>query len=225
LEVNKLAATTKNIIVGAAKVFVTKGSNVTNGALDFTAAPWTTAFDAKTAMADTAVTAIYNEVGYTDNGVEVAYEPSFGDVTVDQLLDSALIFKQSMKVTVNTTLSEATLENLLIVWGQNDNTLDGAHGDDEQTLDIVPGELGDYPFERGLVFIGPAPRRASAGAQDKQYDRIYNVTRAIQDQNSNHSLKRSEATTFPVSFRLLPDDTQANNRYGRVRDRVRKTRP
>jgi hypothetical protein len=33
---------------------------------------------------------------------------------VDQLLDTAKIFKQGMKVTLKTTLAEATLENLLL---------------------------------------------------------------------------------------------------------------
>jgi hypothetical protein len=60
----------------------------------------------------------YKAVGYTDGGVQVSYEPTYGDVTVDQLLDSARIFKSGMKVMVNTTFSEATLENLVIVWGQ-----------------------------------------------------------------------------------------------------------
>jgi hypothetical protein len=152
----------------------------------------------------------FTDVGYTQEGVEVSYEPDYGDVEVDQLLDSARIFKQSMRVTVNTTLAEATLENLLIVWGQEDDTLAS------DVLTIAAGQLGDAPVERALVFVGPGPR-ASAEKQ-----RIYHVGRAIQTESSSHALRRSEATAFPVSFRILPGDatsTQAAS-YGTVRDRA-----
>lgn len=199
----------KNIIVGAASFYV--GSSTAALDIDPAVARIENPYEA---MKAAAVSAVWTDVGYTQEGVEVSYEPDFGEVEVDQLLDSAKIFKQSMRVTVNTTLAEATLENLLIVWGQGDATL-ATVGDDD-VLEIVPGELGEQPNERGLVFIGPAPKRAAA-----QFDRVYHVTRAIQTESSSHALRRNEATSLPVSFRLLPDDTKPKSRYGTVRDRAR----
>lgn len=159
----------------------------------------------------------YSPVGFTQEGVEVSYEPDYGDVEVDQLLDSARIFKQSMKVTVNTTLAQAVLENLVIVWGQKDTTLaNDATETTTQVLTLSGGALGDAPVERSLLFVGPGPRYTSASVV-KDKERIYHVGRAIQTESSSHALRRSEVTALPVSFRILPDDATGN--YGTVRDR------
>ena len=99
-----------NIIVGAAALFVT--SNTT--ALTASTVP---AFVGGESYRDTLTarnTSAFNNVGYTNNGIELSFAPDFGEVMVDQLLDTAKIFKQGMKVTLKTTLAEATLENLLL---------------------------------------------------------------------------------------------------------------
>lgn len=197
---------TKKIIVGAAAFFISAADSATSvDEADFALPTLTGAGRAEALVANDAK---YKNVGFTSEGVEVSYEPDFGDVAVDQLLDSARIFKQGMKVTVKTTLAEATLENLLVVWGQRGTSLAS------DVLTIEAGELGDEPIERSLVFVGPAPRLASAPAQ-----RIYHVTRAIQTESSSHALRRSEATTLPVSFRILPGNG-VGNAYGTVRDRA-----
>lgn len=192
----------KNIIVGAANFFV--------GVAADTATALPTLTGTTPAAQLLAASADWRDVGYTQEGVEVAYAPDYGDVEVDQLLDSARIFKQSMRVTVNTTLAEATLENLLVVWGQNDDTLVTG------VVTIEAGELGEAPNERALAFVGPGPR--AAGAKE----RIYHVTRAIQTESSSHALRRSEVTALPVSFRVLPGDAVSGGKaaYGTVRDRA-----
>jgi hypothetical protein len=58
----------------------------------------------------------WRDVGYTNNGLEVSYEPSYGDVIVDQLLDAARLFKQSIRVTLKTELAEGTLENMALAF-------------------------------------------------------------------------------------------------------------
>jgi hypothetical protein len=196
-------ANDKNIIVGAAAFYVSN---------DQAALPTLTA--GQTAITALETSTDYKAVGYTDGGVQVSYEPTYGDVTVDQLLDSARIFKSGMKVTINTTFSEATLENLVIVWGQKDEPTTAA-GD--TTLVIDGGSLGEAPHERALAFVGPGPRKSSGGS-DVHTERLYSVSRAIQTQTSAHDLKRDAATTLPVSFRCLPDS--ATSAYGKVVDRV-----
>lgn len=185
----------KQILVGAAEFYVAAAE---------TAFPTLTG---TTKLVDSTLTD-YSTVGYTQEGVEVSYEPDYGDVEVDQLLDSARIFKQSMRVTVNTTLAQATLENLIIVWGQKDSTLNTG----TETLTLDGGSLGDAPIERTLLFVGPGPRTASSSKE-----RIYHVSRAIQTESSSHALRRSEVTALPVSFRILPTTSGS---YGTVRDRV-----
>jgi hypothetical protein len=204
----------RNIIVGAAALYIgatdSTQSNYTAPDPFTLAAPtsgqsYTTALDASAA---------WRHTGFTSDGLEVSYEPDYGDVTVDQLLDSAKIFKQAMKVTAKTTLSEATLENLLVVWAQGSSTLTSSGS--ETTLGIAAGALGDDPVERALVAVGPAPKTA-AGAKR---ERVYYARRVLSVESSSHGLKRNEASVFPVSFRLLPDPAAAaGQEYGIVKDR------
>ena len=53
--------------------------------------------------------AAYTNVGFTNNGLQITYNPTYGSVTVDQLLDTAKLFKESMEVMLATEMSEATL--------------------------------------------------------------------------------------------------------------------
>src|SRR3712207_4738532 len=127
-------ASERTILVGAAQMWVGAAGTVTNAPTGSgtTLTGWT-------------------PVGFTQEGVEVSYEPDYGDVEVDQLLDAARIFRQGMRVTVNTTLAEATLENLLVVWGAPAANLVSG------TLNMRAGSLGEGPLERSLHFVGPAP--------------------------------------------------------------------
>jgi hypothetical protein len=99
-----------NIIVGAAALFVTKDAST------LTATNIPAFVDGESYKETIALRydGSFRNVGYTNNGLEIAFAPDFGEVMVDQLLDTAKIFKQGMKVTLKTTLAEATLENLLL---------------------------------------------------------------------------------------------------------------
>jgi hypothetical protein len=199
----------KNIIIGAAAVYLSAEDST-----EWTSAPALPTVAGTASMVPALDgSADWRHTGFTSEGVEVSYEPDYGEVEVDQLLDSAKLFKQSMRVTVNTTFSEATLENLLVVWGQQNTTY--TSGTTEETLAIAAGALGDEPTERSVAFVGPAPR-ADAGTKR---ERVYHVRRALSIESSSHSLRRNEATVFPVSFRLLPDPSFSGQEYGVIRDR------
>lgn len=206
---------TKQVLVGAAAVFVSDADSTQgDGTL-----PEAVVAVSGTSLRDTYQdSAEWRNVGLTTGGVEVTYAPDFGAVEVDQLLDDAKLFKQKMTVTVATTLSEATLENLLFSWGQGAGTLtdDGAGG---QTLTIESGELGEEPVERALAFVGNAPRAAADATTNANAvrERHYYLGRCLQVESSAHALNRAEATTIPVSLRCLPDD---NGQYGQIVDRV-----
>jgi hypothetical protein len=231
--------TVRNVLVGAAGVFISTSDSTTSN--------WNTFFAKgvpaivgprasrrpENTLKDDGVTytaAEWRNVGFTSEGLEVAYEPTFGDVEVDQLLDSALIFKQSMRVTANTTFAEATLENIMTVWGlpgrspAEDGTGTVTNGSltrnnttQEETLDIAAGALGDEPLERSIVFLGKGPRTVT---DNKYRERIYHIKRAIQTESSSHALRRNESTTLPASFRLLPDASASTATYGKIVDRV-----
>lgn len=213
----------RNIIVGAAAVFVGPGGTALPDLDALVGGATTTPRATEVLSASTDFGGEDgNGVGFTSEGVEVSYEPTFGDIEVDQLLDSARLFKQQMRVTVNTSFAEATLENLIVVWGQAEGSLDNTTKTHEAVLDIELGELGESPLERTMVFVGPSPLSSTptATGNSQNKERVYHLTRAIQTESTSHALRRNEGTMLPASFRVLPDTSAGAGRYGTVRDRI-----
>jgi len=103
----------KNIITGAATVYVGK-NGVENNKINVSSAT-STAQDP--ANVTTVTDGDWYHLGYTMEGVTLNIEPTFNDVMVDQLLDTARLFKTQQRVTVATSLTEATLENLYVAIG------------------------------------------------------------------------------------------------------------
>ena len=163
-------------------------------------------------ITDTSLASAWKPAGFTQEGLEISYEPDYGDVEVDQLLDSALVFKQSMRVSLNTTLAEATLYNLMLAWGQSAASLTGTDG--EQELDMEGGSLGEAPIERGFIAVGTSPREGG-----KYGERVYHAYRTLNVEQSTHSMRRSENTGIPVAFRALP---ASSGLYGKIKDRKRQ---
>lgn len=201
------------IVVGAAALFVKDSGAVT---VDNVGAPVIPAFVKGTSYKETlaAVDSGWSSVGYTSNGLELTFEPDFGEVKVDQLLDVAKLYKQGMKVTMKTTFAEATLENLLLAIASTNNTAVHTEGGTTvgESLELISGNLGDYPVERGLVAVG-------ASTQDDLYktERVYVAYRALSIESVTVSAKRDEATMFEVNFRLLPN---GDGVYGKLVDRT-----
>jgi hypothetical protein len=203
-----MAYTTRNLIVGAAAVYLTTADS-TAGAL--AALPAKVAGTRFTVTLDASPN--WTHVGYTTDGLEFSYEPDYTPIEVDQSLDAAKLFKTAQTASVNTTFAEATLRNLQITWGQQSATLASTASD--ATLGISAGALGDEPTERSLVAVGIAPRAVAATARE----RIYYARRVLSVEASSHALNRAESTNYPVSFRLLPDPAAAaGQEYGFVRD-------
>ena len=158
--------------------------------------------------------AAYRNVGFTNNGLQITYNPSYGSVTVDQLLDSAKLFKETMEVMIATEFAEGTLENVLGVFGQSASTLTNAG----KQLGLAAGALGEAPVERQLVAIGQAPTTAASS----KTERVYYARRVLSVQQSQFSLARNAASTFPVTFRLLPSGLAGTEgaEYGTIVDRT-----
>ena len=154
----------------------------------------------------------FRNVGYTMNGLELQFQPDFGEVQVDQVLDVAKLFKQGMQVNLNTTFAEATLENLLFALAGSDDNL-GTDSSANPVLNLSAGDIGECPVERGLVAVGPGTGDC---ADSDSIERIYVAYRALSIESVTVGAKRDEATMFEVSFRLLPND---NASYGKIVDR------
>jgi hypothetical protein len=206
--------TSTNIIVGAAALFVAD-STLTPGTLE-------TPVKNKSFRDTLSDDVTYTNVGYTMNGLELQFQPDFGEVQVDQILDVAKLYKQGMQVNLATAFAEATLENLLLVLAYSDSKLTGSAttGTAEaksqgRQLDLSAGDIGECPVERGIVAVGPG----TGDCEDSAYvERVYSAYRALSIENVTVSAKRDEASMFEVSFRLLPED--ASGSYGKIVDRT-----
>jgi hypothetical protein len=200
------------IIVGAAALFTYEDGTLTDADLP--------AYEAATSFKDSLQDEEgFRNVGYTMNGLELQFQPDFGEVAVDQVLDVAKLYKQGMQVNMNTTFAEATLENLLFALagkGGVDGDLGSYNtaGAGSVALNLSAGDIGECPVERGLVAVGPGTGDCAAGSS---IERIYVAYRALSIESVSVSAKRDEATMFEVSFRLLPND---NASYGRIIDRT-----
>lgn len=194
-----------NIIVGAAALFTHEAGVLTDAALPAYVAG--TSF--KTTLSNDAD---FRNVGYTMNGLEIQFQPDFGEVAVDQVLDVAKLFKQGMQVNLNTTFAESTLENLLFALAGKDADLESVSGN--PTLNLSAGDIGECPVERGLVAVGPGTGECAAS---DELERVYVAYRALSIESVTVSAKRDEATMFEVSFRLLPNDDAS---YGKIVDRT-----
>ena len=200
--------TSTNIIVGAAALFVAD-TTLTPGTLE--------AFVAGTSYKETLSNdAAYTNVGYTMNGLEMQFQPDFGEVQVDQILDVAKLYKQGMQVNLATAFAEATLENLLLALAANADDLSGTKTTSAgRTLNLSAGDIGECPVERAIVAVGPG----TGDCADSPYiERVYVAYRALSIENVTVSAKRDEASMFEVSFRLLPED--ASGSYGKIVDRT-----
>ena len=233
----------KNILVGASPLFISNIDSTTSGYATYENAepgsanptgfnvPFVTGTSYTSTLNDiTSGTFYYRNVGFTNNGLQITYNPTYDSVTVDQLLDTAKLFKSAMEVMIATEMSEGTLENVLVIFGQPDdptnntaisqnNTIisSGTGTSKKDTLGIAAGALGIAPTERQLIAVGQAPTTAGS-----QTERVYYARRVLSVQQSAFTLARSAPTTFPVTFRLLPTATSGyeGQEYGKIIDRV-----
>jgi hypothetical protein len=225
----------RNIIVGAAQVFISVGDS-TDTANYKKVMPVFGSTAAGDYLSSTG-SADWRNAGYTSEGFEISYEPTYGEVEVDQLLDSARIFKTQLRVMLRTSMSEGTLQNVRTAFGQSNasqvntvyNTASttsaasayggtlNADGSGKNVLQLAAGALGDNPVERSLIAVGPGPTTAAATTKT---ERVYLARRVLSMETVSHALRRNEATVYPVTFRCLPDDDFSGAEYGEILDRV-----
>jgi hypothetical protein len=213
-----------NIIVGAAALFTYKagpiGQTVGGGITDTEAETDLPALTEDVSYRETLSDSNdFDNVGYTMNGLEIVFQPDFGEVQVDQVLDVAKLYKQGMQVNLNTAFAESTLENLLLaIAGSSDDLAEAGASTGlfagNKVMNMSAGDIGECPVERGLVAVGPGTGDCAAG---DSLERIYVAYRALSIESVTVSAKRDEPTMFEVSFRLLPND---NASYGKIVDRT-----
>jgi hypothetical protein len=190
-----MAVTTSNIVVGEASV-KTGTSNITMTNADF---------DNLT------------DVGATQGGLEISWEPDMVDIEIDQYGDAAKVIQSEVKVMVKTTLAEGTLNNLATAWSY-DNTTGGddikVNNDGANTKTLLFGSQSVYPYEYAIQVTGYAPGSTAAVTKTRKF----NTKRAVSMTTSMLSMKRAEASVFEVSFRVLPVVGDTGYEYGKIID-------
>lgn len=190
-----MAVTTANIVVGEAAVKV-GASNITMTNSDFDA---------------------LSDIGATQGGVEISWEPDMVDIEIDQYGDAAKVIQSKVKVMLKTTLAEATLNNLAIAWSY-DRTDGGTdikvNQDGANTKTFMFGSQSVYPYEYALQIVGNAPGSTASVTKTRKF----NTKRAVSFESSMISMKRAEATMFAVSFRVLPNPADTGYEYGKIID-------
>lgn len=190
-----MAVTTANIVVGEAAVKV-GASNITMTNSDFDS---------------------LSDIGATQGGVEISWEPDMVDIEIDQYGDAAKVIQSKVKVMLKTTLAEATLNNLAIAWSY-DRTDGGddikVNNDGANTKTFMFGSQSVYPYEYALQIVGNAPGSTASVTKTRKF----NTKRAVSFESSMISMKRAEATMFAVSFRVLPNPADTGYEYGKIID-------
>jgi hypothetical protein len=222
----------KNIVVGAGALYIghTTNTELTEDDLPSVASTLATCVvslqdpDNVDINTTSAPSGKWDSVGYTSEGAELSFEPDYGEVQVDQLLDVAKIFKQGQRVMLNTTLAEATLENFLVAIGGKSTDLSGTMSSPIQTVNLNGGALGYSPVERSIAIVGPGPDQKKTAANKNSVERVYIGYRALSMETVTVGVRRNEATVFPVTLRLLASSTNeagdGNASYGKIIDRA-----
>ena len=151
-------------------------------------------------------------VGFTSGGVTLAAGADRVDKEVDQSYASVGIIKVRESYNVQTNMAESTLENLKRVWEQT------------AAIEVIAGGGGNPPkrrlkwgmnqsvVEHTLEFRGKSP---------EGFDRVFSAFKAVVFEVGDTPHVRDAITVIPVTFRILPDTTQATGEeYGTIADSI-----
>jgi len=143
-------------------------------------------------------------IGYTGGGVSVTKNEEKIEKEVDQSFSPVGIHKIKETYEVKTTLLEATLANLKIVWDQSNSVTEAS-----PTRTLSWG-INTSVTEFTLIFKGKSP---------EGYDRTYSVRKAVVWEVGEIMHIKNDMTAYPVTFRILPDTTVgAGKEYGSIVD-------
>lgn len=159
------------------------------------------------------------DVGATQDGVAISWEPNMVDIEIDQFGDAARVVQSRVKVMVKTTIAEATLTNLAVSWGYTTGVTSTQPGvvtgysvGSGGTFNL--GLHGVYPEEHYIEIVGNAPGSTATVTRT----RTYSCNRAIQYSASEHSLQRADNVKLALDLRILPDTQFTGKEYGTIVD-------
>lgn len=184
---NTPQGTAANVLVGPARMLVAPiGSDLPT--LDGTEDPVTWP-------------AAWEEVGYTDSGTDLTYNPTVKDINVDEEMAPVKKILDAEKATISCKCAEATLTNLNRAISASTLTpaaADASHAGIE-TLELGSGSLNEVMV--GLEGLSPAGKQ-----------RVVIGFRAMAQANVQMAFKRGDKTITPLELGLLADSTKAKGK-------------
>lgn len=141
--------------------------------------------------------AAWKEVGYTEDGTMLAYNPTVKDIMVDEEMAPVKKILDAEKATISCKASQSTLKNLNATIAASTYTHVAAGANAETTtLEVGSGVLTEIMV--GLEGLSPAGKQ-----------RIIIGYRGMPQANVSLSFKRSDKTVTPIEIGLLADSTKA----------------
>lgn len=184
-------------------------TNVISGAGNLYTAPYGTALPTYTSSAPNAaafVAAGWSASGYTDDGVDFIYTPSYKDITVDEEMSAIDKLLIGEKLEVQIKLAETTLINL-------NRAIGGSTLVETTVSTLTVGSIApsNVPF-LSLAFTGPAPNIANAL-------RLIWINKVKATAAVSFKYQRKDKMVYSVKWDALADSTQpAGSRLFLARD-------
>jgi hypothetical protein len=155
-------------------------------------------------------TASWNELGATKQGIQISVNNSEESFDVDQILGNIDTMPTNWEVSVQTALTEMTLERLAVAWEGTGVTTDSTVTPNEKVVHF--GVPADYT-ERRLAVLFQRPNGKIRAYLFRK------VNRAPQESTVTHN-KTGEQISIPVRWNCLPDlsVSEPKQRFFTIRD-------
>ncbi len=139
-------------------------------------------------------------VGYTKDGIEVEYQPTYKDIEVDEEMSPVKIILVKENGSIKANLSESTLQNLNTAISASILSSATAGGNDQTILEFGSGQ----PEEVMVGFDGPAPGDGIC--------RVIIAFRAMSVAAVGLKYSRENEVVIPLELRVLADGTKAKGK-------------
>jgi len=147
------------------------------------------------------------DVGAISGGLTVSKATDVYEVEVDNVKAPVKHIPTKEIMKVKTSVAEATLANLRLIWNIPASKLTQPGGTIDNLLKVG---ISTGIVEHTLTVTGVAPNGLT---------RVYRCFRAISVRASEHGYMRNKETLFPIEIDILPDLTQAaGEEFGTITD-------
>lgn len=160
--------------------------------------PVGTAFPVVTGASEFPITpnSAFNEVGYTDTGVDFTYTPTVKSYTPDEEASPIYDILSAEKFEIAITFAEATLANYQTAVSLSTIATDNTNG----VIDVTVGFTGQAALNYlALLVTGPAPI-GSGGSAAPAKARMLTVAKVLAGAPIAYKMTRKDVVKFAVKF-------------------------